>query len=108
MARTTGYPKGLEWYAIPNESALDYPDLDSVLAQMATYAERRTSEAQQQLAFYDGIPGTPLHPAETKKSWFIAHKKTVGAVFAAIFVTGLGVLANFATVISFFAKFFGG
>jgi hypothetical protein len=43
--RSSGFPAGAEWYVIPNEQTLDWPDLDALLRQMAEWAENATTRS---------------------------------------------------------------
>lgn len=97
MSRTTGYPKGAEWYVIPDQEMLDLPDLDAVLARMTMYAEQRKNTVHRS-KFVGGVLRS-----RGAKSWLRTHKKTAGAIVGGT-VIGLGVLANLATVIEFFDR----
>lgn len=105
MARKTGYPEGPEWFVIPDEEMLDHPDLDSVLAQMATHVERSANESAR--LFYGIFSETPLWPSNRNTSWWTTHKKTTIGFASAAIGTGLAVLANLAAVIDFLSRLFG-
>lgn len=98
-SRSNGYPLRPDWYFIPNEQSLDYPNLNAILRQMAEWAERGSWGPKVVRK------GEIIYPDGPRRFRIGEHKALligIGAGTAAL----LGLLANAATVIGFVQSLF--
>jgi hypothetical protein len=98
-SRTSGYPADPDWSVTPSERSLDYPDLNSVMAQVAEWAERDAAAPP-----FSGF--VPFDESVEKPSWIKKHKG-LSVVIATGTTAIIAVLANLATIAAFLKTLLG-
>lgn len=102
--RRSGLPATPNWYIIPGEQSLDYPDLRSILDTLIGWAEQPAGLPPEYVS-----DDPDLTHIERMKAW-VARNKTLSFILALIasLVAVTGFLADAASVLSFFGQFIPG
>jgi hypothetical protein len=83
--RTSALPDGPEWQFMPGSNALDFPNLDAVLAQLSDWSA----------------------PPRSLRSWIGQHRKTAAAIGGGLAVV-IGLAGDALDVFAAIARLFGG